>query len=252
MTDIWSQTAGEQTAPLVLLIHGSMDRSAGMLKLSRQLDQRFQVVRYDRRGYGRSYPHQGPFGMQAQVDDALHILDGRRALVVGHSYGGIVALSLAAHHGEQTVGVVVYESPLSWQPWWPGSTAGAVAVAAAGQPQRAAEQFMRRLIGDQRWDSLPESTRQTRRNEGIAMVNELADLRMHAPFSADQIRVPVVAGYGSSGAAHHRRGMEFLVDQLADAQLVEMANCRHDAPLSDAALFCSVMIDPLVQRVEPW
>ncbi len=46
-------------SPLAVLIHGSMDRSAGMLKLSRRLDDTYHVLRYDRRGYGRSRPHPG-------------------------------------------------------------------------------------------------------------------------------------------------------------------------------------------------
>ena len=35
------------------------------------------------------------------------------------------------------------------------------------------------MIGDARWDALPERTRATRRAEGAAMVGELADLRAH-------------------------------------------------------------------------
>ena len=58
---IWSEVAGPADAPLVVLVHGTMDRSTGMLKVSRRLDSRFRVVRYDRRGYGRSAPHDGPF-----------------------------------------------------------------------------------------------------------------------------------------------------------------------------------------------
>ena len=90
---IWSEEAGDPDAPLIVLVHGSMDRSAGLLKLSRRLDDRFRVLRYDRRGYGRSTPHDGPFGMDGQVDDLVDVLDGRPAVVFGHSYGGNVALA---------------------------------------------------------------------------------------------------------------------------------------------------------------
>ena len=38
----------------IVLVHGSLDRSAGMTKLSRRLEDGFRVARYDRRGYGRS------------------------------------------------------------------------------------------------------------------------------------------------------------------------------------------------------
>ena len=48
-----------------------------MLKLSRRLDADFRVLRYDRRGYGRSFPHAGPFTMDAQVSDLVGLLAGR-------------------------------------------------------------------------------------------------------------------------------------------------------------------------------
>ena len=43
----------DQPGPLVVLVHGSMDRSASFIRTERHLDGR-HVVRYDRRGYGRS------------------------------------------------------------------------------------------------------------------------------------------------------------------------------------------------------
>ena len=143
---IWAEEAGDAAHPLVVLVHGAMDRSAGMLRLSRRLDHEYRVVRYDRRGYGRSTPHGGPFDMAAQVADLVQVLAGRRAVIVGHSYGGNVALAAAQLHPHLVAGVAIYETPLSWEPWWPGTTAGASAIKAAGRPHEAAEAFMRRLL----------------------------------------------------------------------------------------------------------
>ena len=250
--DLWSEAAGSADDPLVVVIHGSMDRSAGMLKLSRRLDDEFRVLRYDRRGYGRSFPHGGPFTMGAQVADLVGLLDGRRAVLIGHSYGGNIALAAADHHPDLVAGVAVYETPLSWEPWWPGSTAGSVAVAEAGQPGDAAERFMRRMIGDRRWEELPERSRLARRSEGTALVNELADLRRNQPWSATRITAPVVVSFGSLGKPHHHRGMQHAA-ALLGCPLVELAGCRHDAPLSHATLFRSAVVDPLLQTVgSPW
>ncbi|MEI8240404.1 MAG: alpha/beta fold hydrolase, partial [Actinomycetota bacterium] len=138
---IWSEASGDEHHPLVVVIHGAMDRAAGMLKLSRRLDERYRVLRYDRRGYGRSHPHPGPFGMPGQVDDLEQLLAGRRAVLVGHSYGGNVALAFADRSPEQVAGVVVYEIPMSFEPWWPGTTSAAVAMAAVDGTDVAAERF---------------------------------------------------------------------------------------------------------------
>jgi pimeloyl-ACP methyl ester carboxylesterase len=247
---VWSEEAGEAGDPLVVVIHGSMDRSAGMLKLSRRLDADFRVLRYDRRGYGRSFPHVGPYTMDAQVSDLVGLLDGRRAVLFGHSYGGNVALATADHHPDLVAGVAVYETPLSWEAWWPGTTAGAVAVAAAGQPEEAAERFMRRMLGDRRWEELPERTRHARRAEGMAMVEELADLRRHRPWVASHIAAPVLVSYGSLGRPHHHQGMRHAATLLG-CPLVELAGCHHDAPLSHPELVRSEVIEPLLRMVGP-
>jgi pimeloyl-ACP methyl ester carboxylesterase len=231
---LWYEEAGDPVAPLLVLVHGSMDRSAGLLRLSRRLAARRRVLRYDRRGYGRSAPHPGPFTMRDQVDDLASLVTDRPALIVGHSYGGNVALALAERHPELVRGAVVYESPLSWFDWWPGTTAGGAALATQGAPEDAAERFMRRLVGDEKWERLPPSTRATRRAEGVAMVGELTDLREHAAWNAGAISCEVLALYGEDGAEHHRRGIEFLGDRLPRCRVAEIAGARHFGPNTHA------------------
>lgn len=232
---IWSATTGVAGAPHVVLIHGSLDRSAGMLKLSRRLDDAFRVTRYDRRGYGRSNPHPGPFTIDAQVDDLEAVVAtadgaGEPLVLVGHSYGGNVALAYVDRFPGRVAAVVTYESPLSWEPWWPRDSAGGNAMAWRDDPEEAAERFMRRLIGDERWDRLPPSTRAARRAEGPAMVGELADLRQRAPWRADRIGVPVLVLRGEHGQEHHRLGTDALAGMLPDAEAAVIAGARHFGP----------------------
>lgn len=233
---IWSATTGPAGAIHVVLIHGSLDRSAGMLKLSRRLDDSFRVTRFDRRGYGRSNPHPGPFAIDDHVHDLVSVIDSARGagaepvVLVGHSYGGNVALALVDRHPGRVAAVVTYESPLSWEPWWPRDSAGGNAMAWSEDPEEAAERFMRRLIGDDRWERLPPATRRARRNEGVAMVGELADLRSHAPWRAERIDVPVLVMRGEHGQEHHRLGTDTLGRLLPDAEVHTVAGARHFGP----------------------
>ena len=249
---IHSDEAGDEQQPLIALVHGAMDRSAGLLKLSRRLDHEYRVLRYDRRGYGRSNPHPGPFTMPHQVDDLLSLVGERPVVIVGHSYGGHVALATAARRPDLVRGVVVYESPLSWFPWWPKITASSAAIEASHDTEHAAEVFMRRLIGDTRWDALPERTRATRRAEGAALVNELADLRANAPWQAEQITVPVWAGIGEHASKHQRRGMQELGEILPECTVAELPGCHHMANATHPDLFRHLLIDPLLERVSGW
>lgn len=226
---IWSEESGPDGGPLVVLIHGAMDRSAGLLKLSRRLDETCCVARYDRRGYGRSAPHAGPFDIPGQVADLMSVLDGRSAVLFGHSYGGNVALAAAVRRPELVRAVAIYESPMSWTSWWPTTTAGATALGSRHAAD-AAEAFMRRLIGDERWERLPSRTREARRREGVTMIGELADLRDHEPWRGKDVHVPVVAMRGSGGAEHHRHGIEVIAGAIPGCEVVVVEGARHFGP----------------------
>ena len=213
-----------------------MDRSAGLLRLSRRLDATHRVIRYDRRGYGRSVDVGPPWTVEANIDDLEALLtagDSGPALVFGHSFGGNVALGLTARRPDLVSAVVVYETPLSWLDWWPGDSAGAAAMA-ADDPGDAAEAFMRRLIGDAIWERLPESKRAERRAEGAAMVAELADLRRGAPWRGDGIEPPVLALFGEHARPHHRTAMQGLVDMMPRCRVAMVPAAGHSGPHTHA------------------
>lgn len=256
MSEIWSATSGSGVGGRIMLIHGSLDRSAGMLKLARRLASEFRITRYDRRGYGRSAAAGGPFGVADQVDDAIRVIErvgdeARPSVIVGHSYGGNVALALAERRPDLVDGVVTYETPLSWCDWWPNDSAGASAVAMNADPGEAAERFMRRLIGDRRWERLPESTRRSRRSEGPAMVGELIDLRRGAPWNATAIDLPVLAMHGELGQPYHRRGAETIAAQIAGAEVVAVPGAKHPGPNTHPDAVAALIADFVERRVRP-
>lgn len=224
-------------SPLVVLVHGTMDRSAGMAKVGRHLAAE-HVVRYDRRGYGRSCRGTGvPFA--GHVDDLLGVIDDRRAVVVGHSYGGVVALGAAVVAPDRVVAVVAFEAPMPWEPWWPSTTASSTAVRradSATDPGGAAEAFLRRMLGDARWEALPERTRQDRRREGLAMVTEAASLRTGSPpFDLAAIGTPVIAGRGTESPAHLMKAAEVLASEVPVGELAVVEGASHNAHMSHPA-----------------
>jgi len=66
--------------------------------------RQFRLVRYDRRGHGKSGVPEGPYTMERLGKDALAILDGlgiRRVNWCGLSMGGMVGMWLGAHAPER-------------------------------------------------------------------------------------------------------------------------------------------------------
>lgn len=239
--ELWVQESGPETGLVIVLIHGSLDRASGMALIARNI-RNHRTLRYDRRGYAKAIGHPGPFTVAGNVDDVVALVDDRSAVLVGHSYGGNVALAAAVRLGDQVVGVSTYETPLSWLDWWPSGTAGAAAVAA--DASQAAEDFMVRLIGRNRWDALPESTKQQRRREGVALKGELTDLRRESPWSAGEVGCPVIAGCGSLGAQHHQRGARWIADQVPLGSVVTLQGASHSAPTSHPSAFVDHLVLP--------
>ena len=219
--------------PTVVLVHGSLDRSSAFARVQRHLAD-VRVLRYDRRGYGRS-TELGPAGsFEQQVDDLAAVVGDRPAVAVGHSLGGVIALALAQRTPELVRAVVAYESPMAWEPWWPAGTAGSTAMAAEGAEGEAAERFMRRMVGDERWGRLPERTRSARRAEGPALVAELRSIRdrTRPPYVPEALAVPVLAAHGTKSSPHHQRTAVELSARAPKGELAVVDGAGHGVHLT--------------------
>ena len=224
---------------LVVLVHGSMDRSTSFGRVAKLLDD-LHVIAYDRHGYGHSPAPSPHTTLAAHTADLLELIDGRRCVVVGHSYGGDVALLAAIERPDLVAAVTAFEAPMPWQPWWPQASAGSAAMAAS-TPEEAAEAFMRRVVGDRIWSRLPRATRDARRAEGETLVAEMESIRGHAPFDPAAVTVPVVAGCGSASEARHRESAERLAAAVPDGELVVIEGAGHGAHMSHPREFAALI-----------
>ena len=243
MAGLWVEEAGPDDAPMVVFVHGSLDRAASFSKVVRRLRDLHTVV-YDRRGYAGSIDIGPPFTVASQVDDLLFVMQERPAVVVGHSYGGNVALAAAQARPDLVRAVVVFEAPMPWTDWWPHTSGGYSIVKqsrADDDPADISERFMRRMIGDERWERLPATTRESRRAEGPALIGEIVDLARTAPYDATAIVVPVVTARGENGAAHHRQSTETLFSTLANPTMVTVNDAGHGAHTTHPDEFAAIV-----------
>ena len=241
-TSSWPRCPASRARDRIVFVHGALDRSTAFVPAFRRL-RGCELVRYDRRGYGRSRSAGVCADLGEQVDDLATVVAGHPSVVVGHSLGGVLALAFADRHPDLARAVVAYEAPMAWTDWWPSTTAGGAAVGGSGSPADAAERFMRRLVGDERWEALSPRTQAERRAEGPALVAELQAMRADAsaPYAADALSMPVLAAHGSESRAHHQEAARRLADAAPHGELAVIEGAGHGGHLTHPAGFADVV-----------
>ena len=158
----------------VVCLHSNASSSAQWRSLSARLGERYRVIAVDGRGVGTSPPW--PEGASARLDDEAALLEpvlataGERFHLVGHSFGGAVALLVASRNLGRVASVAVYEptlfslvagadpaaSPAAgiWH-----AAGDAAALAAAGGNDAAAARFVDFWTGEGAFAAMPPRRR---------------------------------------------------------------------------------------------
>jgi pimeloyl-ACP methyl ester carboxylesterase len=100
------------SGPPVVVVHGGLGSSRSWLNVAERLGDRFEFLLIDRRGRGDSGRGTEPHSLAHEVADTSAVLAaaGNGAALIGHSYGGAVALEAArAAAPRQIRGLVLYE-----------------------------------------------------------------------------------------------------------------------------------------------
>jgi esterase len=214
----------------ILCIHGTSSsakvwRPAAIEDLSRL----GRVVLYDRRGCTRSErPEPYETSVVEHAEDAaalLHALDAIPAIVIGRSYGGETAVELALRYSGRVRALVLLEAAAllldEEAKAWDKELRAAVEDAAARDPSSVAETFLRRVLGDEQWESFPDPVRQMFVDNSPAILAELRGPYLQAtPADLAGISVPtlLVASEGSPSA--FRRVTDRMAAAIPDARKI--------------------------------
>jgi pimeloyl-ACP methyl ester carboxylesterase len=170
--------------PLVFVHGGFTDHQAWRL-VAPVLAEDFHVVVYDRRRHSLSGVGDGPATRQAEEDDLIALVEALELApvhLVGSSYGGSIALGVAARRPDLVRTVVAHEPALLHAVDDPALVPvgtlleGVGRQLAAGDLAGGTRRFVEELIlGPGWWDQLPEVTRQVMVANAGTVVDMLAD-----------------------------------------------------------------------------
>lgn len=241
------------SGPPLLLLHATLSPSRALERLARLLASSYRVYRVDRRGSGDS--QEKPPGGDGPVDVATHIADlvylvgserlGRVA-VVGHSYGGCLALELAARHPDLVDWAWVYEPPYAQV--GPEDVrarlldVGRVTAEAAATdgPAAAAMAFFTGVSGPEAATSLSPAARDRIAREGRGAIADASLLGLD-PDGLAHIDCPIAVATGSRSDALYDQIADALVARIRTSQRVRIDGLDHLAPLMDAAAIASAV-----------
>ena len=103
---IYYETCGKG-AQAIVLIHDGVINSASFDDMWPILCKDFRVVRYDRRGYGKSPAAKAPYSPQEDLAAVMRAAKFDHASLAGFSFGGGLAVSYAILHPEQVDRLVI-------------------------------------------------------------------------------------------------------------------------------------------------
>lgn len=236
----------EVLTPFVLLLHGTLSSARQLAPLCGALagpgDLRVRAI--DRLGSGgRRLDPPRPVAVAEHLADLEALLDEERvgrAILVGHSYGAVVALEAAARLPGRVLAVVAFEPP--YAPLGGPAVRRALArtaratmrAAEAGGPAAAARAFMDGVAGPAAWEALSERSRSMLAAEGGGA---LADVGLEGlePAGLRRIACPVTILAGGASEPWYGSIADALVARVPGAERIDLAGLRHSAPTSAPA-----------------
>lgn len=247
MSEVFFREAG--AGPGVVCIHANASSSSQWRGLMDLLAPKFHVLAPDTYGAGKSPPR--PRGRRTSLRDEVALLDpvfaraGDGFSLVGHSYGGGVALVGAVIHRQRLRAIALYEPSLfalvERESPSPNDVDGirnivvaSVAALERGDAPAAARSFIDFWMGPGSFDRMPERV-QAASAESVRDIQDWKDALFDEPTSPAalaELDVPALLMVGSKSPRSSRAVAERLADVLPQAETVELEGLGHMGPVT--------------------
>jgi pimeloyl-ACP methyl ester carboxylesterase len=240
-------------SPVVLLHSGGMSSAQWRLLIDR-LSGSHRVLALDFLGSGKNppWPDGAPFDFSMDVEAVARLLSlpgNAPAHVVGHSYGGLIALTLARKHPSLVRSVAVYDPVAFGVLHDPDDAEGLADLSRAssdpvfsdsslGGSERWLEGFIDYWNGPGTWRSMPEASRDRFLRVGRKVYLEVTSLMSDRARSSDYatLAVPVLLMVGEHSPPAARRVSALLATVLPHPRAQIIPSAGHMGPLTHSPL----------------
>jgi pimeloyl-ACP methyl ester carboxylesterase len=238
--------------PTVVFIHGWTHNISVWDDQVPAFKSRYQVVRYDSRGFGKST---GFADESAEPQDLLLLLEAlhaKKAYIVGHSRGGSVALRFANAYPSHVAGLVLYGAFPTGFPA-PAEFAQMFASLPAIAKQNGLDSVGKLMLTSPiAWVPAGRSDITERYRRLWASYNGKDLLEPHPESGRipavqmsqlDNIKVPTLVIYGDHEAPFIAAAGDSLAAHIPGAKKVVIPNAGHGAHFAQPASFNSALMD---------
>lgn len=233
----------------VVCLHSNASSSSQWRLLGDLLQDRLHVIAVDGYDAGKSppWPSPEPLRLEDEVNLLAPVLEraGDRFHLVGHSYGGAVAIRAALMFPARVASVVVYEPTLFWllsgadplrspvQGIWRAASDGADAVD-GGDNAAGARRFIDFWMGDGAFDAMPPP-RQAAVASSVRNLRRWRDTLMDetTPVSAlASLTMPVLCMYGEDSPESSQSVVRVLREALPKVTAAPQPGLGHMGPIT--------------------
>ena len=231
------------SGPGVICLHSNASSSAQWRGLMDALAPKFHVIAADSYGAGKT-PHPG---RKVTLRDEVELLEpvfakaGDPFALVGHSYGGAIALVAALKYPRRVRALALYEPTLFSLVEQPNDVDGirnaadaAIALVNAGDPVGASRRFIDFWMGGESFDRMPERNREAI-TASIVSIEAWKEALFGEPTplaAFSRLKAPVLLITGTRSPLSSRAVTQRLRRVLPQVEVTELEGLGHMGPVT--------------------